>query len=410
MTPPRLVRLARFRHAQGQLRRQRRRVAKGLPATRPPRARRGTPLGPSHDAHRTFASRLVTALLTVIEAFRSGLSWAGGLLTPMPARVLPLGDAGTFLIVGHRGAPAHAPENTIAAFDRALADGANAIETDLCVTKDDEVVAWHDGDPDELVAFARAAGAEFDVAYRPVAPPAGHPMRRPVRELTLHELRAHYGLAPMKSVRTMPVRIAVLDDIVAWAAAQGDRLKCVVLDVKLTAAQTACVRTLLDALTRATATHRPACRFVLMTPVLAVLQELRTLAPDRSRTFDVEIKPGLTYGDDDPDPRYGPYSAVRPAVQQGNDHASIGRPRFTLGGWPLYARTVKRDLQELARSARPPERPAPNRLLCWTLNRPRERRWLLRLGVHGILTDFPGDLRREADAERAREARRAAKT
>lgn len=416
MRPSRLVRLARYRHAAGQLRRKARRAAKGgkprsgagdaRPAA--PRASPSAALGPSRAAERTLGSRLVTALLTVIETFRSGLSWARGLLSPMPARVAPLLPPDEFLVVGHRGAPASAPENTLASFDRALAEGANAIETDFCVTKDDQVVVWHDWDPDELVAFARAAGAEFDVAYRPVSPPEGDPMRRPVRELTLAELRAHYGLAPMKGVATTPVHLPVLDEVVAWAAAQGDRLKCVLLDIKIPAAHKACAKTLLDALEAAIARHRPACRFLLMTPVLAVLQALRDLAPARSRTFDVEIKPGFAPDADDVDPRFAPYSAVRWAVRQGNDHASIGRPRFTLGGWPLYKSTVRRDLGELALKARHPQQAAPVHLLCWTLNRPRERRWLLRLGVHGILTDFPADLRREYEAEWAREVRKAA--
>ena len=43
--------------------------------------------------------------------------------------------------------------------------------------------------------------------------------------------------------------------------------------------------------------------------------------------------------------------------------------------------------------------PAPiKRVLCWTINRPREMRDLLNMGVHGILTDRPDVLRREADA------------
>lgn len=412
MRPSRLVRLAKYRRAAGHVRRRERRAAgrrsgAGDARPAPPRAAPSSGAGGGLAAGRGFTSRLVTALLTVIEAFRSGLSWARGLVSPMPAPVLPLAPPDEFLVVGHRGAPATEPENTLAAYDRALADGANAIETDVCVTKDDRVVVWHDWDPDELVAFARAAGAEFDVAYRPVSPPEGHPMRRPVRELTLAELRAHYGLAPMKGDATAPVHLPTLEEVVAWAAAQGARLRCVLVDVKIPAAHRACARLLLDTLDAAVARHRPACRFVLMTPVLEVLQALRDLAPARSRTFDVEIKPGLAPDADDVDPRFAPYSAVRHAVRQGNDHASIGRPRFTLGGWPLYKDTVRRDLGEIALKARHPQHPAPDRLLCWTLNRPRERRWLLRLGVHGILTDFPADLRREYEAERARAARRA---
>jgi len=47
-------------------------------------------------------------------------------------------------IVAHRGASALEPENTLAAFARALADGADAIETDLRFSADDEIVLHHD--------------------------------------------------------------------------------------------------------------------------------------------------------------------------------------------------------------------------------------------------------------------------
>lgn len=404
MASSRLVRMARFRQAKARLRREARRKATAAAGGRAPRtvAPATARLEALVDGRRPGTSFLVTGLLTVIETLRSGLSWLRGLWTPMPARVLELPPPDAFLVVGHRGSPAKAIENTLPSFDQALADGANAIETDFCVTADDEVVVWHDWDPDETVAFARQAGAEFDVAYRPVVPPPGHPWRRPVRELTLAQLRAGYGFARMKGDAREPAELPRLDDVVRWAAAQGDRLKCVFLDVKIPAAHRACARILLDALDRAVATHRPTARFVLMTPVLAVLQALRELAPTHPRTFDVEIKPGLPPDADDVDPRYARFSAVRFAVRQGNDHASIGRPRFTLGGWPLYAGTVRRDLGELALRRLHPAHPAPDRLICWTINRPREQRWLLRLGVHGILTDFPAALRAAYDAERAR--------
>ena len=42
------------------------------------------------------------------------------------------------LVIAHRGASAEAPENTIAAFERALALGADAIELDVHLSKDDQ--------------------------------------------------------------------------------------------------------------------------------------------------------------------------------------------------------------------------------------------------------------------------------
>ena len=47
-------------------------------------------------------------------------------------------------MIAHRGASGHAPENTMAAFRRAVALGANFIETDLQLSRDARFVAIHD--------------------------------------------------------------------------------------------------------------------------------------------------------------------------------------------------------------------------------------------------------------------------
>lgn len=48
------------------------------------------------------------------------------------------------LVIAHRGASGHAPENTLAAFKRALTLGATFIETDLQLSRDSRFVAIHD--------------------------------------------------------------------------------------------------------------------------------------------------------------------------------------------------------------------------------------------------------------------------
>jgi len=48
------------------------------------------------------------------------------------------------LIFAHRGASAHAPENTLAAFELALAQGAHGVELDAKISADGELVVIHD--------------------------------------------------------------------------------------------------------------------------------------------------------------------------------------------------------------------------------------------------------------------------
>ncbi len=57
------------------------------------------------------------------------------------------------ILFAHRGASAHAPENTIEAFTLALKLGATGLETDCWVTKDSQVVIDHDGFVDRQNRF-----------------------------------------------------------------------------------------------------------------------------------------------------------------------------------------------------------------------------------------------------------------
>ncbi|MEO8565380.1 MAG: glycerophosphodiester phosphodiesterase [Betaproteobacteria bacterium] len=57
--------------------------------------------------------------------------------------MLLTGTSVAFDLEGHRGTRGLAPENTLAAFRRALAIGVSTIETDMAVTKDDVVVISH---------------------------------------------------------------------------------------------------------------------------------------------------------------------------------------------------------------------------------------------------------------------------
>ena len=97
------------------------------------------------------------------------------------------------LLVGHRGAMAVAPENTMASFATALAGGADLIELDVQLSKDKEIMIVHD----------------FDLSYK-----TGRSGR--VDEFTAAELRAmdmgsHFG--PEFAGAQMPF----LHEVLAWA-------------------------------------------------------------------------------------------------------------------------------------------------------------------------------------------------
>jgi len=73
------------------------------------------------------------------------------------------GHAEEPLIVAHRGASRDAPENTIPAFQLAWEQGADAIEGDFHLSKDGEIVCFHDADT------KRVAGTQLVVRQSTLA-------------------------------------------------------------------------------------------------------------------------------------------------------------------------------------------------------------------------------------------------
>lgn len=87
------------------------------------------------------------------------------------AIALQMTAAPKILVHGHRGARAAMPENTLPAFEYALAQGVDALELDLAVTKDNVLVVSHDPEMNAKICTG----------------PAGLP--HVIRELTLTQVK-----------------------------------------------------------------------------------------------------------------------------------------------------------------------------------------------------------------------------
>ncbi len=66
------------------------------------------------------------------------------------------------IAVGHRGAAAYAPENTVASFDEAVRLGARAVEFDLRLSADGVPVVLHD-DTLDRTTNGRGPVSEWEV-------------------------------------------------------------------------------------------------------------------------------------------------------------------------------------------------------------------------------------------------------
>jgi glycerophosphoryl diester phosphodiesterase len=105
----------------------------------------------------------LTTALCCLSAFT-----AGAATTNSPAGQLL--NAPRPLVIAHRGCSAIAPENTLPAFERALAAGADLVELDYHHSKDGALVVLHDYTLDRTTeATNRWGGKGLKIADRPLA-------------------------------------------------------------------------------------------------------------------------------------------------------------------------------------------------------------------------------------------------
>jgi glycerophosphoryl diester phosphodiesterase len=81
-------------------------------------------------------------------------------------------------IVAHRGYCARYPENSTLAFERAIAAGADYIETDVRIAADGTLVCWHDPNFDRVAGDATAIATSSSEVIARIALPGGARVHR----------------------------------------------------------------------------------------------------------------------------------------------------------------------------------------------------------------------------------------
>jgi glycerophosphoryl diester phosphodiesterase len=248
------------------------------------------------------------------------------------------------LVIGHRGCAGEAPENTLASFARALAQGAHVLESDLQLTRDGVPVLLHDEDlgrtTDGRGSVARLDLAELrrlDAGHR-FSPDGGasFPFRgRGLRVPSLEEAfaafpEARFNLELKQSAPLLAERAVAL----VLRAGREDR-------TLLTAGDDAAMAGL-----RAELARRGA-RVAQGASPADVLELLRSAAERRAPR-----SPAMAY-------------QVPPEFE--------GRPLVTA---EMVAHAHAHGAQ----------------VHVWTVNDPAEMERLLDLGADGLVTDFPGRL------------------
>jgi glycerophosphoryl diester phosphodiesterase len=244
---------------------------------------------------------------------------------------------GALLRVGHRGAAALAPENTLRSFEAALACGVDAIEFDVLDLAGGPLVLAHSNDLAE-VSHGAVAGS--------------------VRDRSLDELRE---VAP---------ELPTLDEALAFLAGRDVALH---VDLKLT--------TRLDEVAAALARYGLSERAVMSSFHLASLAAVAVHAP--------RIPIGFTY----PEDRYGVSRrrALQPAIRLGTlalRRALVARipamiERAAAAALMLHHAVVSAPAVERAHGA-------GAAVWAWTVDDPTELARLEAAGVDAVISNDPG--------------------
>jgi len=236
----------------------------------------------------------------------------------------------TMLKIAHRGASAHAPENTLAAFRLAVEMGAKFIETDLQLTRDAKIVAMHDATVDRTTNG-----------------------RGRISKMSLVELRGLDAGVKFLSVDGKSYkgeRVPTLDEILEFAKTSEVTFY---LELKETQGW-GFEQSLVGALRRAGAVDR----VVIISFDAEVLSTVKRIAPELTTGFLCE----------------------KPSVQLIEKATAIGAKQFL-----PRADRITPEIIAAAHGA--------NLLVVvWTVNEIEDMRTVAAMGVDGIISDYPDRL------------------
>lgn len=277
--------------------------------------------------------------------------------------------ASAFDLQGHRGARGLAPENTLPAFERALALGVTTLELDVGVTKDGVVVISHDTalNPDHT----RDASGQF----LPRQGPAIH-------SLTWAELQA-YDVGRLKPgtdyARQFPdqlpvdgTRIPRLADLFELVKRSGDEKVRFDIETKLSRENP-----------DETPLPEPFARALVEEIRKAGMAGRSTIQSFDWRTLQVvqRIAPEI------------PTAHLTPRGFQHREHGSVPQMVKAAGGQTWSSNFADLDAQKVKEA-----QSLGLKVLAWTVNDPAVMARLIDYGVDGLITDRPDIARKVLEA------------
>jgi glycerophosphoryl diester phosphodiesterase len=332
-----------------------------------------------HPLEKSELSLIMTSLKRRLLVYKV---WLRELFRFCPVSKLKVDRENLFLICGHRGSPINEPENTIPSFERALREGVNSLETDLCVTKDKEIIHWHDWNPNELVAIIRENGIEPDVSYKPEFPAPFSGLRNKTSELTLSEIRKHFNYVKKGESIAVNAHIPTLREFIDWIK-DKNQIKYVFLDIKVPRDEKELVLVILDQLDKLVKEINPTAKFIIETFYPEVLEVAKQNYPKLNYSLDIELPPGFIFL-----PRL--HSTIKVASKNKNNVAIVLRPRqITFGSWVTFRRVIWYDVRKKLRLNKRLGESKIDFLIGCTINNKKEMACLIKSGINGMQTDYP---------------------
>lgn len=241
-------------------------------------------------------------------------------------------------IIGHRGSPDDAPENTLASVRLAWERGADAVEVDVRLTLDDQLIVLHDADTRRITGVA------------------GVP-----EQMTLGDLRT-LDAGAWKGSQFAGEKLPTLDEVLAT----GGEKRRFFIEIKR---GPEVVPALKASLERANLSGR---QVVIIAFDLATVKAAKSALPP----FDAFWLRGYD-GNKDEEHDTEIVDVIRRATEAGLDGLNLAR------SWPIDDAFVQK------------VKAAGLKLYVWTVNDPILGKSLLNAGIDGLTTDRCGSMRQQ---------------
>ncbi|MGE5170025.1 MAG: glycerophosphodiester phosphodiesterase [Rudaea sp.] len=286
-----------------------------------------------------------------------------------------------FDLEGHRGARGLAPENTLAAFRRALAIGVTTIETDVAITRDGVAVISHN--PRLMPELVRDASGMWLARPGP-----------PIHSLTLAQLREYdigrlnpatrYASEFPEQKPSDGERFPALHELLSLVAGAASPVR-LNIETKITpdggdtATPPEFVRAILDPAREAKLTDR----VTIQSFDWRTLREVKRVAPGIPTSCLTIESTSMNTMAPGPDGRSPWHAGLALA-----DYPSVPALVAAAGcsTWSMFWRNLTPALLADAHAR-------GLAVLPWTVNDPAQMARLIDMGVDGIITDYPDRLR-----------------